>query len=78
MNILVVLVPCSLILGLGALLAFIWTIRSRQYEDMEGDAARVLLEDGSGPSGFDLDQGSLRIDTVEQDVGHEHRTNRLC
>ncbi|MEL7255800.1 MAG: cbb3-type cytochrome oxidase assembly protein CcoS [Pseudomonadota bacterium] len=45
MNILVVLVPCSLILGLGALAAFIWTIRSSQYEDMEGDAARVLLDD---------------------------------
>lgn len=45
MNILVVLVPCSLALGLGALVAFIWTIRSNQYEDMEGDAARVLLDD---------------------------------
>ena len=47
MNILVVLVPCSLVLGLGALVAFIWTIRSHQYEDMEGDAARVLLDDDS-------------------------------
>lgn len=45
MNILVVLVPCSLLLGLGALAAFVWTIRSRQYEDMEGDAARVLLDE---------------------------------
>jgi cbb3-type cytochrome oxidase maturation protein len=45
MNILVILVPCSLALGLGALVAFIWTIRSKQYEDMEGDAARVLLDD---------------------------------
>lgn len=45
MNILVVLVPCSLVLGVGALVAFIWTIRSSQYEDMEGDAARVLLDE---------------------------------
>ncbi|MEM8774103.1 MAG: cbb3-type cytochrome oxidase assembly protein CcoS [Pseudomonadota bacterium] len=45
MNILVFLVPCSLLLGLGALAAFVWTIRSRQYEDMEGDAARVLLDE---------------------------------
>lgn len=45
MNILVVLVPCSLALGLGALVAFVWTIRSKQYDDMDGDAARVLLED---------------------------------
>ncbi|MEM6897003.1 MAG: cbb3-type cytochrome oxidase assembly protein CcoS [Pseudomonadota bacterium] len=45
MNILVVLVPCSLILGIGALAAFIWTLRSHQYDDVEGDAARVLLDE---------------------------------
>jgi len=45
MNILVVLVPCSLLLGLGALAAFVWTIRNNQYEDMEGDAHRILLDD---------------------------------
>ncbi|MEM9707340.1 MAG: cbb3-type cytochrome oxidase assembly protein CcoS [Pseudomonadota bacterium] len=45
MNILVILVPCSLILGLGALVGFVWTLKSRQYEDLEGDAARVLLDE---------------------------------
>ena len=45
MNILVILVPCSLILGLGALAAFVWTIRNNQYEDMEGDAHRILLDE---------------------------------
>ncbi len=47
MDIMVVLVPCSLLLGLGALAAFVWTIKSRQYDDMDGDAARVLLDDDS-------------------------------
>lgn len=45
MNILVILVPCSLILGLGALAAFVWTIRSDQYDDPEGDAWRILNDD---------------------------------
>ena len=45
MNVLVILVPCSFLLGLGALAGFIWTLRSRQYEDLDGDAARVLLEE---------------------------------
>ncbi|MBC6441969.1 MAG: cbb3-type cytochrome oxidase assembly protein CcoS [Rhodobacteraceae bacterium] len=45
MNILIILVPCSLLLGLGALAGFIWTLRNNQYEDPDGDAARVLLED---------------------------------
>lgn len=45
MNILVILVPCSLFLGLCALAAFVWTLRGGQYDDPEGDAARVLLDD---------------------------------
>ena len=45
MNILVILVPCSLILGLGALAAFIWTIRHDQYDDPDGDAWRIIDRD---------------------------------
>lgn len=45
MNVLVVLVPCSLLLGIGALVGFVWTLRNRQYDDIEGDARRILLED---------------------------------
>jgi cbb3-type cytochrome oxidase maturation protein len=45
MNVLVVLIPVSLILGGIGLCAFIWTLKSDQYEDMEGDAARILLND---------------------------------
>ena len=57
MNILVVLVPCSLMLGLGALVAFIWTIRARQYDDMEGDAARVVALDIDGIAAGDTTEG---------------------
>jgi cbb3-type cytochrome oxidase maturation protein len=42
MNILVVLIPVSLILGGLGLIAFIWSIRTNQYDDPEGDAARIL------------------------------------
>ena len=45
MNVLVILVPCSLILGIGALVGFIWTLKSHQYDDLDGDAARVLLDE---------------------------------
>ncbi|MDE0524213.1 MAG: cbb3-type cytochrome oxidase assembly protein CcoS [Boseongicola sp.] len=45
MNVLVILIPCSLILGLGALVAFVWTVRSGQYDDPEGDSARILMDD---------------------------------
>lgn len=49
MNLLLVLAPISLgIAGLG-LAAFLWTVRSGQYDDPLGDAARILddhLQDG--------------------------------
>lgn len=45
MNVLVVLIPVSLILGGLGLAGFIWTLRKGQYEDPDGDGARILLDD---------------------------------
>ncbi|WP_147124433.1 cbb3-type cytochrome oxidase assembly protein CcoS [Shimia ponticola] len=50
MNVLLILVPCSLILGMLALVGFLWTLRADQYDDLEGDAQRMLLDtDDSQP-----------------------------
>ncbi|WP_299878531.1 cbb3-type cytochrome oxidase assembly protein CcoS [uncultured Sulfitobacter sp.] len=45
MNVLVILIPVSLILGGIGLVAFLWTVRSDQYDDAQGNAARILLDD---------------------------------
>ena len=45
MNVLVVLIPISLILGGLGLAAFVWGLRHQQYEDPQGDAMRILSED---------------------------------
>ncbi len=45
MNVLVVLIPVSLILGAIGLVGFLWTVRSDQYDDDQGNAARILLDD---------------------------------
>jgi len=42
MTILVVLVPMALGLGFVGLMAFLWTLKSGQYEDLEGAAHRAL------------------------------------
>jgi len=42
MTVLLVLIPVSLILGLGGLLAFFWSVSSHQYDDPEGEANRIL------------------------------------
>ncbi|MBY6091300.1 MULTISPECIES: cbb3-type cytochrome oxidase assembly protein CcoS [Rhodobacterales] len=45
MNILVWLIPISLLLGGVGLLGFLYTLRSNQYEDPEGDARRILSDE---------------------------------
>lgn len=42
MNVLAYLIPISLVLGGLGLVFFVFTIRSNQYEDPEGDARRIL------------------------------------
>lgn len=45
MNILVYLVPMAIGLGLAGLFAFLWALRSGQYDDTSGAALRVLSDD---------------------------------
>jgi len=45
MNVLLILIPVSIILGGLGLCGFLWTLRSGQYDDAEGSAARLLLDD---------------------------------
>jgi len=45
MNILIYLLPMALALGLTGLGAFLWSLRSGQYDDLDGAALRVLSDD---------------------------------
>ena len=63
-----VLVPLSIIMGIGGLLAFLWSLRTRQYEDLDGAAARILL-DSDDDDGIDRD----RQQPVTKDGGQDDR-----
>lgn len=45
MNVLVFLVPLALLMGGIGLAAFFWALRSGQYDDLDGAAGRILLDD---------------------------------
>jgi cbb3-type cytochrome oxidase maturation protein len=45
MTILIYLIPVALLLGGVGLAAFLWALRSGQYEDLDGATARILFED---------------------------------
>ena len=45
MNLLVFLIPVALGMGLLGLAAFLWSMRSGQYDDLDGAAERILLDE---------------------------------
>jgi cbb3-type cytochrome oxidase maturation protein len=49
-EVLVYLVPLALLLGLLGLAAFLWTLSSNQYDDLDGAAWRAISDDEIGPT----------------------------
>lgn len=45
MNALIILAPLALFMGALGLAFFLWTLRSRQYDDLDGAASRILFDD---------------------------------
>lgn len=45
MNGLLLLIPVALLLGLSGLGAFLWSLRSGQFDDLDGASMRILIED---------------------------------
>jgi len=51
---LLILIPVALLLGLGGLAAFLWALKTRQFDDLDGAMLRVLddsddVEDSQSP-----------------------------
>ena len=45
MSMLVYLIPAALFIGGLALASFLWALRSGQYDDLDGAAVRMLMDD---------------------------------
>lgn len=45
MSALLALIPIALGFGLLALAVFLWSLKNGQYEDLDGAAARILIDD---------------------------------
>jgi cbb3-type cytochrome oxidase maturation protein len=50
MNMLIFLIPIALFLGGLGLVAFLWSLKSGQYDDLDGAAWRVITDDDDKPS----------------------------
>jgi len=49
MDILYLLIPLSLVFVAAIAVVFLWAVRSGQFEDMEGPAHRILMDDELPP-----------------------------
>jgi cbb3-type cytochrome oxidase maturation protein len=47
----IVLIPIALFLGLLGLVAFVWSIKTGQYDDLQGAAERILDDVDDRPGG---------------------------
>jgi cbb3-type cytochrome oxidase maturation protein len=51
MTTLIYLIPVALFLSSLSLVAFLWALRSGQYDDMDGAAERIFIEDEAAANG---------------------------
>lgn len=49
MDVLLWLIPAALGLGLVGLVAFLWALKSGQFDDLDGAAHRILFDDDDQP-----------------------------
>ncbi|HQT78232.1 MAG TPA: cbb3-type cytochrome oxidase assembly protein CcoS [Rhodopila sp.] len=45
MNIILLLLACSMAIGGGGLVIFLWALRAGQYDDLDGSASRILFDE---------------------------------
>ena len=46
---LALLIPVALLLGFSGLAAFLWSLSRGQYEDLDGAALRILIDEDEQP-----------------------------
>lgn len=76
MNILYLLIPLSLVLVAAAVWAFFWAVRSGQFDDLEGPAHRILMDDdgpGAGRAPPGRGDGRAASPAVEKRPAEEGR-----
>ena len=49
MDVLIYLIPAALFLGLLGLGAFFWALKSGQFDELDGAAERILMDDEDKP-----------------------------
>jgi cbb3-type cytochrome oxidase maturation protein len=62
MGIIIVLLPLSVLLGFTGLMAYLWSVRSGQFKDLDTPAMRILL-DGEKQASGQIEETSQKAKT---------------
>lgn len=60
MNALYLTIPMAMLIALGALVVFFWSLKSGQYEDIEGPKYRMLFDDDESSENKSAPQSSIQ------------------
>ena len=60
-GVVLLLIPVALLLGLAGLCALLWALRSGQFDDLDGAAVRILIDDEPDGPPDQSDSGSTRL-----------------
>lgn len=65
MDVIYSLIPGMMFFGLIFLVVLIWAVKKGQYEDMEGNASRILLDDDEDMMDRHADNGGANREKEE-------------
>lgn len=68
MDVLYGLIPLMILFGLIGVGIFIWSVRSGQYDDLEGDANRILMDDDDPLLPQNYDKANKSNTTKPKDI----------
>ena len=71
MEILYLLIPLSVVLVFVIGVFFWWSVRGGQFDDLEGPAYRLLMDDDRPPAQPPEDRSARPVS--KQEGGHDHR-----
>lgn len=57
MEVLYLLVPLAVLIAAGIVWAFLWAVKSGQFDDLEGPAHRILMDDDTPGTGKPSEEG---------------------
>ncbi|WP_417468373.1 cbb3-type cytochrome oxidase assembly protein CcoS [Maricaulis sp.] len=71
MNVLIWLIPVALGLGFLGLVGFLWSLKSGQFEDLDGAAQRILIDDDKPLPARPRPQAEAEAEADESDADGE-------